>query len=92
MEQAMQAIQDSLRSAESVSTAYDSIWGGTNLPAAPPSPLEQVMLSNDKLYVVLAVVLIIWLGVIFFILRTDRRISDLERSIGDRIHEKDDEL
>jgi len=91
MEQAMQAVQDSLRNAESVATAYDSIWGGTS-PAAAPSPLEQVMLSNDKLFVVLVVVLIIWFGVIFFLLRTDRKISGLERSIEDRIYEQDDEL
>ena len=83
-------MQDSL--ANSGSTAYDSIWGGTTMPVSPPSALDQVMLSNDKLYVVLAVVLIIWAGLIFFILRTDRRISSLERTIEDRIHEDEDEL
>ena len=92
MEQTIQAIQDSLKNSESLSTAYDSIWAGANMPASPLSPLEQAMLSNDKLFVVLAVVLIIWAGVIFFILRTDRKLTKLERSLEDRIYEKEDDL
>jgi len=43
------------------------------------------MLAEDKLYVVLAVVLIIWFGLIFFLLRTDRRLDILEREVEDRI-------
>jgi len=43
------------------------------------------MLAEDKLYVVLAVVLIIWFGLIFFLLRTDRRLDTLEREVEDRI-------
>lgn len=39
------------------------------------------MLAEDKLYVVLAVVLIIWFGIVYFILRTDRKLSKVERSI-----------
>ena len=41
---------------------------------------EEFMLSNDKLFVVLAVVLIIWAGLITYIIATDRRISRLESS------------
>ena len=40
--------------------------------------IETVMLDNDKLLVVLAVVLIIWVGITIFIYATDRKIDRLE--------------
>ncbi|MDE2731951.1 MAG: CcmD family protein [Bacteroidota bacterium] len=43
--------------------------------------VESAMLDNDKLYVVLAVVLVIWVGIALFIFGTDRRIGRLERRI-----------
>ena len=43
--------------------------------------LETVMLDNDKLLVVLAVVLIIWIGITVFIYATDRKIDRLESSV-----------
>ena len=92
MEQDMQAIQDSLRDSESISTAFDSIWTSGDVPIATLSRLEQIMLSNDKIYVVLAVVLLIWIGFIFFVYRTDRRISQVERSLEDGIYESEDDL
>ena len=39
------------------------------------------MLDNDKLFVVLAVVLVIWAGIVLFIYGTDRNIGRLERRI-----------
>ena len=65
-------------------TAYDSVWA--HQPAATQSGLETVFLAHDKIYVVLVVVLLIWAGIAFFLLRTDRKISNLERSIADDIH------
>ncbi|HMB93310.1 MAG TPA: CcmD family protein [Rhodothermales bacterium] len=64
-------------------TAYDSVWTNPELPTQAASGLEAVMLSQDKLYVVLAVVLIIWFGLLFFVLRTDRKLDRLERKIAD---------
>ena len=43
--------------------------------------IETVMLDNDKLLVVLAVVLIIWIGITGFIYATDRKIDRLESSV-----------
>ena len=74
-----QAIPDTTQAA----TAYDSVWANPDLPTQAASGLEAVMLSQDKLYVVLAVVLIIWFGLLFFVLRTDRKLDKLERKIGD---------
>ncbi|PSQ93127.1 MAG: hypothetical protein BRD52_02560 [Bacteroidetes bacterium SW_4_67_19] len=74
------------------STAYDSVWAGgdeANASAQPPASqqkgnaLEQTMLSHDKLYVVLAVVLLVWLGVVALLVRTDRRLSALEHRLDD---------
>ena len=92
MEQEIQTLQDSLNTSESISTAFDSIWTGGNVPTVAPTPLEEIMLSNDKLFVVLAVVLIIWFGLVFFIWRTDRRLAKLERSVEDRIYDTEDDL
>ena len=75
-----------------MSTAYDSLWTGSGVPTQEPTALESVMLSNDKLYVVLAVVLIIWIGIMVMISRTDRHLARLERSVEEHIPETDDEL
>jgi CcmD family protein len=73
------ARQDTTRA--DAATAYDSIWADAAVPQKPPVGLERVMLAQDKLYVVLAVVLIIWAGIAFFLLRTDRRLAALERTV-----------
>lgn len=73
-------IQDTLQSA-----APDSIQASTSVPAQGADGLERVMLADDKLFVVLAVVLIIWAGIVFFIWRTDRRLRNLERTVGSGI-------
>ncbi len=57
----------------------------TSVSVQPPqeSDLENVMLSEDKLFVVLAVVLVIWFGIIILLFRNDRKIAALERKISD---------
>jgi hypothetical protein len=61
-------------------SAYDSTW--TEQPAAqPPEGLERVMLADGKIYVVLAVVLLIWVGLIGLLVRTDHKIDRLERRL-----------
>lgn len=76
-------------STASGTAVYDSVWAGTALPDAPPVGLETVMLQQDKLYVVLAVVLIIWFGLLFFLFRTDRRLARIEETLDTR-PERDD--
>ena len=65
-----------------IATSYDSTWAADSATAATSTPaqsgMEAVMLSQDKIYVVLAVVLIIWIGIALFIWRTDRRLDRLE--------------
>jgi CcmD family protein len=83
----LQQAVDTLRTAGQPS-AYDSVWA-SSLPSKPPTPLEAIMLSHDKIFVVLAVVLIIWLGISIFVLRTDKKLDALERLVEDRISEED---
>ncbi len=84
------AYQPQVEDSTGISTAYDTLWSATEVPDAPYTPLESVMLSNDKLFVVLAVVLIIWLGIVFLLLRTDRKLDRLERTLEARISSGDD--
>lgn len=66
-------------------SAFDSTWATTRTeePAAPPagSTFEETMVSGDKIYVVLAVVLIIWFGLVLLLFRTDRRLARLEDQV-----------
>ena len=65
---------------------YDTVWTEeTDAAEVSPDPvgLEVVMLQDGKIYVVLAVVLVIWFGILYVLYRTDRRIDQLERQLGD---------
>ena len=73
-------------------TPYDSIWAGGEVPVQERTGIERVMLAEDKLFVVLAVVLIIWIGLALLIFRTDRRIDRLERKLNERIPEESSEI
>jgi len=68
--------------------AYDTTW--TEQPAdESPMGLDRIMGQSGKIYVVLAVVLLIWVGLVTILFRTDRKIDRLERRL-DR-HISDDE-
>jgi len=70
-------------------SAYDSTWA-ESAPAQGPVGLEQFMLDDGKIYVVLAVVLIIWAGLLLVLFRTDRRIDTLERRVDRDISTDED--
>ncbi|MEM1116111.1 MAG: CcmD family protein [Bacteroidota bacterium] len=46
-----------------------------------PEGIERPMLAEDKLPVVLAVVLIVWIGLLLLLFRTDRRLARIERRL-----------
>jgi hypothetical protein len=75
-----------------VHTAYDSLWTGADIPTQTPSALEQIMLADDKIFVVLAVVMIIWIGIIILVMRTDKHLKSVERSVAENIPNQDDGL
>ncbi|MFO8233136.1 MAG: CcmD family protein [Longimonas sp.] len=71
------------------STAYDSVWTETNPPAAQPDALERVFTADGKIYVVVAVLIIVWIGIMAYIYRTDQKIDALERRLDDSLSEGD---
>jgi hypothetical protein len=50
------------------------------LVKAQGAEMADVMRSNGKIYVVIAVMLTILLGVVFYLIRLDRKISKLEKN------------
>lgn len=70
-------------------TPYDTVWSGEEVPVQESTDLERVMLAQDKIYVVLAVVLIIWIGLALLVVRTDRKLALLERKLDEGISETD---
>ena len=81
-----------IQEVQDASTAYDSLWAGASIPTQDLSGLEQVMLTHDKLYVVLAVVLIIWIGIVILLLRNDARLASVERIMEEQGTSFDDGL
>ncbi|MFB6231299.1 MAG: CcmD family protein [Salinibacter sp.] len=71
---------------DTTASPYDSTW--TEQPASQPSrTLDRVMGQSGKIYVVLAVVLLVWVGLLALLYRTDRRIDRLERRLDRDISE-----
>lgn len=48
----------------------------------PPRGIERAMLAESKIPVVLAVVLIVWAGILLLLYRTERRLARLEREMN----------
>lgn len=62
----------------------DTAWADSSyVPTAEPDALESVMMADGKIYVVLAVVLIIWFGVLFYLYRTDARLKRIEKNLDE---------
>lgn len=81
--QEAQDAQDT-QASDGISTSYDSTWTAEQIPEQPPLGTERFMLAQDKIFVVLAVVLVIWFGIAYFIHRTDRKLLDLEKAAAER--------
>lgn len=79
------AASDSLTAVQDASTAFDSIWVNTDVPTHIPTGLEAFMLSQDKIFVVLGIVLIVWFGIAFLLFRTDNKLDKLEQALDDRV-------
>ncbi len=63
-------------------TAADTAWAQQeSMPTAEPDALEQVMAVDGKIYVAVVVLLIVWVGIMVYIYRTDRKIDTLEQRL-----------
>ncbi len=46
--------------------------------------MADALRSDGKIYVVVAVLSLVLAGILFYVIRTDRRISRLEKEMGDK--------
>ncbi|WP_069131029.1 CcmD family protein [Rhodohalobacter halophilus] len=83
-------IQDTATTAvDTLTQSYGDRWEGTGTEDA--SAFIQFMSSNDLIYVVLGVSLIIWFVLLFFMIRLDKKVSSLEEQIDRQKSEESDE-
>lgn len=65
---------------DTLTQSYSDRWEGVE-GADQASAFIQFMASNDLIYVVLGVSLIIWFVLLFFMIRVDRNVAKLEEAI-----------
>lgn len=74
-------IQDSTKAAvDTLTSSYSGKWEGVE-GIEQSSGFIQFMASNDLIFVVLGVSLIIWFVLLFYLIRVDRNVSKLEKSL-----------
>lgn len=73
---------------DTLTSSYEGRWDGVE-GAEQSSAFIQFMASNDLIYVVLGVSLIIWFVLLFFMVKIDRNVSKLEKEIEDKEVTKD---
>lgn len=77
------SIQDSTSTAvDTLTTSYSGKWEGV-AGIEQSSGFIQMMASNDLIFVVLGVSLIIWFVLLFYLIRVDRKVSKLEESLNE---------
>lgn len=65
---------------DTLTQAYSDKWSGAE---ADQSVFAGFMTSNDMIFVVLGVSLIIWFTLLFFISRTEKKLASLEKELRD---------
>jgi hypothetical protein len=68
-------------SVDTLTAEYSDQWAGTE-GMEQASGFIQFMASNDLIYVVLGVSLIIWFVLLFYMIRVDRKVAQLEESVN----------
>lgn len=68
--------------ADTLSDNYYQSWSGSGVPTEA-NMFIQIMSSNDLILVVLAVSLIIWFVLAFFLIRVDKKMDALEQKYSD---------
>ncbi|MEX0823384.1 MAG: CcmD family protein [Balneolaceae bacterium] len=77
-------VQDASQSAvDTLTSSYSDIWEGAE-GLEESSAFVQMMASNDLIFVVLGVSLLIWFILLFFIIRVDRNVARLEKELDEQ--------
>lgn len=74
------ARMDTTAVADTLTESYGQKWEAMN-QIDQAGPLMQLMASNDLIFVVLGVSLIIWLILITFLIRLDKKVNRLEQEL-----------
>jgi len=75
-------IQDVPQAAvDTLTSTYGDKWTGAE-QLDQTNALIKFMYSNDLIFVVLGVTLIIWFVLLFFLIKVDRKVSSLESKIN----------
>ncbi len=72
--------EDSVAVVDTLTQAYADKWSGAELEQT--NAFISLMYSNDLIFVVLGVTLIIWAVLLFFMFRVDSKVSSLEEKIN----------
>lgn len=72
--------EDSVAIVDTLTQAYSDIWSGAELEQT--NAFITFMYSNDLIFVVLGVTLIIWSVLLFFLFRVDSKVTSLEKKIN----------
>ncbi|MBN2731115.1 MAG: hypothetical protein JXR26_01680 [Balneolaceae bacterium] len=72
--------EDTLAAVDTLSSSYSDKWAGAE-SADQAGSLMAAMASHDLIFIVLGVSLIIWFVLLFFIIRTDRKVTRLEETL-----------
>lgn len=76
----MQVQQDTVAAADTLTKTYSDKWDAAS-SVDQASPMIKAAASNDLIFIVLGVSLIIWLVLLFFIVRVDKKVGKLEKEI-----------
>lgn len=77
-------IQESQQSSvDTLTQSYSDKWEGAG-QFEEASGFIQMMASNDLIFVVLGVSLIIWFVLLFYIIKVDRNVSKIEESLNEK--------
>lgn len=68
---------------DTLTSSYSDQWDGVS-GTEEASGFIQFMASNDLVFVVLGVSLIIWFVLLFFMIKVDRNVSKLEKIIDEK--------
>lgn len=76
----VQAQEDSVAAVDTLTKSYTTDWQASE-GFEQAGPLIQAAASNDLIFIVLGVSLIIWFVLLFFIIRVDKKIGRLENEL-----------
>lgn len=55
----------------------------TQTPAFAAGNMEEIMFSSGKIYNAIAVAMVVLLGIFFYLIKLDRKVSKLEKEINE---------